>query len=160
MGKWLCGLVAAIIFANLLIPSRDSTPPAGNPHRVSTPSEPRKPTELTRSPSGHFYAHAQVNGQLVRFIVDTGASIVALTPEDAERVGIKFDPSRAELVGEGAGGAVYGQNVKIDSIEIDGKLVNDVRGVVLRDSNLSLLGQSYLTRMGSVQMSGDYMVLR
>jgi aspartyl protease family protein len=48
----------------------------------------------------------------------------------------------------------------IDSIEVDGKLVNDVRGVVLENSSLSLLGQSYLTRMGEVQMRGDTMVLR
>ena len=53
-----------------------------------------------------------------------------------------------------------GANVTIDSIEVDGKLVNDVDGVVLADSNLSLLGQSYLSRMGEVQMRGDYMVLR
>jgi len=55
---------------------------------------------------------------------------------------------------------VRGQSVNIDSIEVDGKLVNDVDGVVLADSNMSLLGQSYLSRMGEVQMRGDYMVLR
>jgi aspartyl protease family protein len=101
-----------------------------------------------------------VNGELAKFIVDTGADVVALTTDDAERAGIKVDPSQFQVIGEGASGAVRGQPVMIDSIEVDGKLVNDVRGVVLADSSLSLLGQSYLTRMGEVQMRGDTMVLR
>jgi aspartyl protease family protein len=133
---------------------------AGNPHRITTPSEPPHDTELERSSSGHFYVYAKVNGELAKFIVDTGADVVALTTEDAERVGVKFDPARFEVVGEGASGPVRGQSVMIDSIEVDGKLVNDVRGVVLENSSLSLLGQSYLTRMGEVQMRGDTMVLR
>jgi aspartyl protease family protein len=158
MSKWLAILVGVLIFARMLAPAGGEA--TGTPHRVTTPSEPRKVTELERSPSGHFYVHAKVNGQLVRFIVDTGASGVALTREDAERAGIKFDPASFEVIGEGASGPVNGKLVTIDSVEVEGKLVNDVRGVVLADSNLSLLGQSYLTRMGSVQMTGDYMILR
>ena len=158
MGKWLAILVGVLIFARILVPGDSGA--TGSPHRVTMPSEPRRVTELERSPSGHFYVHAKVNGQLVRFIVDTGASGVALTREDAERVGIKFDPAAFEVVGEGASGPVHGKLVTIDSVEIEGKLVNDVKGVVLADSNLSLLGQSYLTRMGEVHMSGDYMILR
>ena len=76
------------------------------------------------------------------------------------RSGIKFDPASFEVIGEGASGPVRGQPVMIDSIEVDGKLVNDVRGVVLENSSKSLLGQSYLSRMGEVQMRGDTMVLR
>jgi predicted aspartyl protease len=48
----------------------------------------------------------------------------------------------------------------IDSIELDGKLVNDVRGVILENSSRSLLGQSYLSRLHEVQMRGETMVLR
>ena len=99
-------------------------------------------------------------GELVRFVVDTGASAVALTAEDAERAGIKFSPSEYEYIGEGASGAVRGKLVTIGEIDVDGKKVEDVRGAVLADSKMSLLGQSYLSRMGEVQMSGDYMVLR
>jgi aspartyl protease family protein len=43
---------------------------------------------------------------------------------------------------------------------VDGKKVTEVRGAILEGSELSLLGQSYLSRMGEVQMRGDYMVLR
>jgi|SRR4051794_27281612 aspartyl protease family protein len=133
---------------------------AGNPHRVSTPSEPPRETQLERSESGHFYTYAKVDGELVRFVVDTGADVVALTVDDAQRLGIPVDPAKFQVIGEGASGPVRGEPVTIDSIEVDGKLVNDVEGVVLADSSLSLLGQSYLSRMGEVQMRGDYMVLR
>jgi len=144
---------------SFLLPSTDASP-AGPPARITTPSEPPHDTELEREANGHFYVHAKVNGQLVRFIVDTGATIVALKRDDAERVGLNVDPANFQIVGEGASGPVMGQNVKIGSIEVDGKLANDVDGVVLADSNMSLLGQSYLSRLTEVKMSGEYMILR
>src|SRR5688572_3277111 len=66
----------------------------------------RRETVLERERNGHFYVNAKVNGELVRFIVDTGASGVALTAEDAERVGIAFSPAEFGYVGEGAAGPV------------------------------------------------------
>jgi aspartyl protease family protein len=158
MGKWFLFIVGALLLMRCM--STGAPAAGGNPHRVTTPSEPRKVTELERSSSGHFYTHAKVNGQLVRFLVDTGATGVALTVADAERVGIDVNPASFEIVGEGAAGPVRGQLIKLDSVEVEGKLVNDVSGAVLEGSNLSLLGQSYLTRMGEVQMSGEYMILR
>lgn len=158
MGRWI--VIIVVVLLTMRCMSSEATPSAGNPHRVTTPSEPRKVTELERSPSGHFYVHAKVNGELVRFLVDTGATSVALSEDDAQRVGINFDPAAFEVVGEGASGPVRGKLVMIDSVEVEGKLVNDVSGVVLADSDLSLLGQSYLTRMGEVQMTGDYMLLK
>jgi aspartyl protease family protein len=93
-------------------------------------------------------------------VVDTGASVVALTVEDAERLGIPVDPSEFTIVGEGASGYVRGKDIILKSVEVDGKRVENVRGVVLEGSRLSLLGQAYLSRMGEVEMSGDYMVLK
>jgi outer membrane protein assembly factor BamB len=67
---------------------------------VTTPPEPAKETQLERTESGHFYTYATVNGQLVKFIVDTGADVVALTPEDAERAGVKFNPADFVVVAD------------------------------------------------------------
>ncbi len=127
----------------------------------SIPSGERKDTVLEREANGHFYTHAKVNdGELVHFIVDTGASVVALTVDDARRLGIPIDPDQFTIVGEGAGGPVRGVDLMLKSVEVDGKRVENVRAVVLEGSNLSLLGQAYLSRMGEVEMSGDYMVLK
>ncbi|HVF36684.1 MAG TPA: TIGR02281 family clan AA aspartic protease [Sphingomicrobium sp.] len=121
----------------------------------------RRETVLEREGNGHFYTHAKVNDdELVEFIVDTGATVVALTVEDAKRLGLDFDPSKFTVVGEGASGLVRGQNLVLDSVEVDGKRVDDVPAVILEGSRLSLLGQAYLSRMGEVEMSGDYMVLK
>jgi aspartyl protease family protein len=64
------------------------------------------------------------------------------------------------VVGRGASGDVRGQVVTIRTMAIDGKRADEVSGVVLENSDLSLLGQSYLRRLASVQISGDTMTLR
>lgn len=161
MDKLLLYIVVIVgIAIGVAMPSSKRGVPEGAPHRVTTPSEAPRETQLERTGSGHFYTYANVDGQLVKFVVDTGADVVVLTPEDAERAGIKFNSANFDVVGEGAGGPIRGENVMIDSIELDGKLVNDVRGVVIENASRSLLGQSYLSRMGEVQMRGDTMVLR
>lgn len=121
----------------------------------------RKETVLERESNGHFYTHAKINDKgLVHFVVDTGASVVVLTVDDARRLGIPVDPAEFEVVGEGASGPVRGKDIMLDSVEVDGKRVENVRAAILEGSSLSLLGQAYLSRMGQVQMSGDYMVLK
>ena len=117
-------------------------------------------TTLTRQDNGHFFARAQVNGQSVDFMVDTGASGVALTEADARRIGIPLDPASYVVVGSGASGAVYGQHVTLDSVSLDGKRVDHVSGAVLQGSEISLLGQSFLSRMGRIEISGDRMIIR
>jgi aspartyl protease family protein len=117
-------------------------------------------TRLDRMPNGHFYANATVNGQPVRVVVDTGASMVALTVADAQRIGVPFSPNEFTVIGTGASGPVRGQDVALDSVAVDGKEVRGVRGAVVEGLDVSLLGQTYLSRITSVQMSGETMTLR
>lgn len=118
-------------------------------------------TVLERQPDGHFYADAQVNGRSVRFMVDTGATSIALTREDAARAGVDFDPSRFVVVGSGASGPVRGQRVKIADMRLDLKQAANVDAAVLDEGlSVSLLGQSFLSRLGSVQIERDRMILR
>ncbi|ATY33774.1 retropepsin-like aspartic protease family protein [Sphingomonas psychrotolerans] len=109
---------------------------------------------------GHFFAFAQVEGETVKFLVDTGADMVALTLDDARRAKVKFDPERFDVVARGASGDVYGQRVVIDDIVLDGKRVRDVHAAVVEDLDVSLLGQSYLRKLRSVHLAGDEMRLR
>jgi aspartyl protease family protein len=73
---------------------------------------------------------------------------------------VPFSRSNFEVIGTGASGAVRGQLVTIDRLSIDGKEVREVRGAVLEGLEISLLGQSYLSRIGGVEMAGDSMTLR
>src|SRR6476620_7325199 len=66
-------------------------------------------THVRRSPNGHFFVTARVNGQPVRFVVDTGATTVALTEEDAARAGVPFDRASFDVIGVGAAGQIRGQ---------------------------------------------------
>ena len=116
------------------------------------------PRTLRREADGHFYAEAQVNGVAVRFLVDTGASFVALTPEDAQRAGVSHGWSRATAMG--AGGAIEVSPVRIDRIALGPVFASDVSGAVIDDLPVSLLGQSFLAEADSVEIRGDTMVLR
>jgi len=148
-------VVAVGVAIGLLLPSSKPDP--------AVAAVPGAVTEvvLTRGSTGHFFTGAKVNGKPgVKFIVDTGASIVALTMDDAQRLGIPVDPSKFSVIGEGASGAVRGQRVMLDSVDVDGIRVNNVRGVVLENSTLSLLGQSFLGSVDQVSIAGDYLSLK
>lgn len=117
------------------------------------------PTHIARAASGHFLTYADVNDQPVHFIVDTGADTVALTLDDARKAGVPFDPDQFTVIGRGAAGVVRGQEVRIANLVLDGKRATDVRAVVMADSDVSLLGQTYLRNIDSVKISNDEMIL-
>jgi aspartyl protease family protein len=117
-------------------------------------------TTLDRGPDGHFYADAKVNGVTVHFLVDTGASGVALSAADARRVGLPFFSNEFEKVGTGASGDVRGKLVMLDRVTLGGKSVDNVGGAILEGSEMSLLGQSFLSRIGTIEMTADRMVIR
>lgn len=115
---------------------------------------------LDRGDDGHFYADVEVNGQSIRFLVDTGASGIALTRDDARRAGLAASISMPEVVGEGASGAVLGEIVTLDRVSLGSTEANGVPAVVLDSGSQSLLGQSFLSKFGSVEIRGDTMVLQ
>ncbi|HEY0147401.1 MAG TPA: TIGR02281 family clan AA aspartic protease [Allosphingosinicella sp.] len=152
MQKALFFTVAAGIALGLMWPTGpQSAAPAPAPAAVTAAAGELKETVLERSEAGHFYANVEVNGQLVRFLVDTGATGVSLTERDARRIGIALDPGSYETVGMGAGGPVRGQRVKLDSVVLDGKAVRGLEGAVLEGGDMNLLGQDYLNHF-SVEM--------
>lgn len=114
--------------------------------------------ELVRAEDGHFYADAQVNGARVRFMIDTGASMVVLTREDAQRAAIALPSER--MAAYGAGGEIEVIPISIERIAIGPIEARDVRAAIADQVHVSLLGQSFLSRIGTVEIRGDRMVLR
>ncbi|MDB5714292.1 MAG: family clan aspartic protease [Sphingomonadales bacterium] len=116
---------------------------------------------LVRAPDGHFYADASVNGATIHVLVDTGATTVALTRADAQAAGLQFSPGDFTGTAQTAGGDVALKPVKLDRVGIGPVEAHNVDAVVV-DSRMSvsLLGQSWLRRVGNVQITGDRMVLR
>ena len=116
---------------------------------------------LQRAPDGHFYTDAQVNGTTIRFMVDTGASSVALSRADAQRIGLSFGSSDFTETGQGAGGKIALKPVILDRVTVGTMDATHVEGVIVDgDMGVSLLGQSWLKRVGTVEIRGDKMVLR
>ena len=158
MNKALLLVIAIGAAIGLLLPTGKPQPDAA---AASVTQAVQAETEIEREGNGHFYVDAEVNDeQLVRFMVDTGASTVALTVEDAERLGVPFSRDNFEVIGTGASGEVRGQLIKLDRVSIGGKEARNVRGAVLEGLDISLLGQSYLSRLSGVEISGDTMTLR
>ena len=156
MQKVLLITVAAGLAIGFLWPSASEPSPApGAAARISGGEAPRE-TVLERSPAGHFYADVEVNGELVRFMVDTGATGIALTEETAQRIGLPFSPQSYTELGMGAGGPIRGQNLMLDTVSLDGKMVRGLQGMVLEGGRMNLLGQVFLGQF-SVEMRGGTM---
>ncbi len=116
---------------------------------------------VSRDGRGHFEVDARVNGRRIGFMVDTGASVIALTGRDAARLGIH--PAQNAFVAEvrTANGTVRAAPVRLDLVEIGNLEVRDVAALVLPDQALSdnLLGLSFLSRLRRFEYSDGKLVL-
>lgn len=108
---------------------------------------------------GHFYIEAMVEGTPVLFLVDTGATMVVLSPADARRIGFDFDSLTFSSMAETANGIVRGAPVKLRNIQIEGLRLTDVAAEVNQaEMRQSLLGMSVLSRIG-FDVRGDKLTL-
>lgn len=116
--------------------------------------------EIPRSSDGHFYADVEINGEPVRMLVDTGATAIALSQDDARRAGIATSIGMNDVVGRGADGEVRGEVVSLDRVSLGDTSVEGLGAIILRNGEQSLLGQNFLSQFSSVEIQGDTMVLR
>ena len=115
---------------------------------------------LERQGDGHFYANPVVNSHELHVLVDTGASVVALTGDDARAIGLDWDESDVRPVARGASGDVYGVPVTIERMQLGGLEAQDVPAMIVPEGlDITLLGQSFLGKVGRVEISGDTMTL-
>ncbi len=115
---------------------------------------------LQREHDGHFYADVTVDGVPARMLVDTGASVVALTGEDALAMGLYWDEADVATVAQGASGPVYGVNTSLPRMRLGDFEAQDVRAVIIPEGlGISLLGQSFLETIDNVRIADDRMVL-
>ncbi len=129
---------------------RDETP-GGNGGAVA----------LRKAADGHFWADGRVGKAHVRFMVDTGASTVALTALDARRAGLDLKALRYVVPVSTASGQVMAAPVTLKSVSIGGLKVNNVRALVMREGlGTSLLGMSYLGRLSRFEASRNQLILR
>ena len=109
--------------------------------------------------TGHFSADGMVNGQSIRFMVDTGATITAIPATDARRLGIDVGKGQLVLL-RTANGTARGRQVKLDVVSVGGVTLYGVEAVVMEGEGLTmpLLGMSFLNRM-DMKREGSVMTL-
>ena len=114
---------------------------------------------LPRAQDGHFYADLMVEGQMIHFLIDTGASSIVLTKSDARRLGLKPDALSYSGQAFTANGAVRTARITLTQITLGSHADTDVTADVNDgDLDVSLLGMSYLT-LYRLSVVGDQMTL-
>ena len=110
---------------------------------------------------GHFYATLQINGQDIQFVVDTGATEMVLSQQDATRAGIDLDSLRFNRPAETANGTVMGAFVRLQSVQLGPFTDYDIPATVNGgELGTSLLGMAYLNRYRGFEVDGNRMYLK
>ena len=141
---------------------------SGSPGRASRPS----PTEDTYSSDGseleikadsrgYFFLTAEIGGREINFLLDTGATHVALTREDADTIGLPVHQLDYSGRTGTANGVARTAHITIDDITVGGNVIENVQGVVI-DADLfsSLLGMSFLRKLAGYEVKNDRLILR
>jgi len=116
--------------------------------------------EVPRSGDGHYHMTLQVNGTPVRFVVDTGASDIVLSADDARRIGIELDELAFVGTANTANGRVSTARVWLDEVALGGTTEQGVPALVNGgEMRGSLLGMSYLDRFAEIRIGDDRLTL-
>ena len=117
--------------------------------------------QVARAADGHYWAEANIDGRAVRVLVDTGASVVALTREDALRLGLKLAPADFNRSVQTASGPARAAAVTLGSVAVAGAEVREVQALVVEQGlGQSLLGMSYLGRLSAFEATPATLTLR
>ncbi|AQR63561.1 hypothetical protein BZG35_14580 [Brevundimonas sp. LM2] len=117
--------------------------------------------QIAKSADGHFWAEADIDNRAVRVLVDTGASVVALTRVDAQRLGLDLTPADFTVTVQTASGPVRAAPVELDHVAVAGARVEKVQALVVEKGlPHSLLGMSYLGRLSAFEARPTGLTLR
>lgn len=115
---------------------------------------------IRRHADGLFYVQAEANGHSIRFVVDTGATVVVLNREDAAKLGIPFDSLENRGSMRTVGGNSDMRWAKIDRLDMAGKRIEKINAAVVGEGlPVSLMGQNALEQLGTVTLRGDTMTI-
>lgn len=170
MNNGIAVIVAGAVVAGAFFAGGDGTSlnsiGTGAEEKTPTRSAPTRPSAggqftTTRAPDGHFYAEARINGRNVQMMIDTGASSVVLSRSDAQRIGIDVDKARFTENASTAGGNIAIMPVTLGSMSLGSLTERNVPAFVANSElQISLVGQSFLQRVDSVEIAGDQIRLR
>jgi aspartyl protease family protein len=134
---------------------------ANKPAQHDTSSGFERSVTLRAGRNGHFIARAHINGRPVSVMVDTGATGIALSYEDARSVGISVSDSDYSLHTRTANGIAKAAPVKLDNVRIGDVEVKNLRGTVAERGKLhiTLLGMEFIRRLNRFELRGHELLL-
>ncbi len=156
------GTVMAQVADHMVAASAPAVPSAmlatdESPERVSG----SRSIVVPRDRQGHFRTEGRIDGQRIAFMVDTGASVVAMNETSAARIGVR--PARGDFNAAvtTANGVIKAARTRLPMVQVGDLIVRDVDAMVLPDEALSqnLLGLSFLGRLKRFEYAGGRMVL-
>lgn len=162
----IAGAVAVFVVPSLSKHELSETPAEPGINAATYEPEPeissRRQAVLSMRNDGHYWARTVINSRSsVDFMVDTGASTVALTLKDARKAGLNPDTLDFDSKINTAGGITYGADVVLDEIKVGNVIVRNVPAVVMREElTQSLLGMSFLRELYSIEFREDRIIIR
>jgi aspartyl protease family protein len=148
--------------ADKMTPAPASAAPSA---RLATPDTTadagRRSLSIPRDGRGHFATEGRIDGQRLAFMVDTGASVIALNESSAARLGLRPSRNDYRATVSTANGTVKAAPTRLAMVDIGGLIVRDVDAMVLPDEALSenLLGLSFLSKLKRFEYANGKMVL-
>ena len=139
--------------------SANASPQKALPQTVAQTSG--RSLDIPRDARGHFQTDGRIDGQRVDFMIDTGASMVALNEKSAARFGLRPSRSDYNATVSTANGTIKAARTRLPMIELGGLVVRDVEAVVLPDEALSenLLGLSFLSKLKRFEYANGRLLL-
>jgi aspartyl protease family protein len=157
LGTFMAQIAAKITPTHASAPSSTKVAAASN----STVDTGYRTLSISRDGRGHFAAEGRIDGQRINFMVDTGASVIALNESSAARFGLRPSRSDYRAAVSTANGTVKAAPTRLPMVDLGGLIVRDVDAMVLPDEALSenLLGLSFLSKLRRFEYANGKMVL-
>jgi aspartyl protease family protein len=125
---------------------------------VGTPVQQGGETRIPMAIDGHFWVEARLNGEKVRFLVDSGATMTTIDRETAARTGVPVSPRRDQFVRTG-NGIIRVSSGRADELDVGGIVRRDVGLQVADNDDLNVLGMNFLSSLQSWGVQGRWLVL-
>jgi aspartyl protease family protein len=167
LGMYPVAIVLAMTFAAIMV--KNNFPLRTKPNEMSAQAYAAAPVrnfsqitqDIEGNALGQYLTQAQINGRELHMIIDTGATLVSLTNEDASALGIRPAPSEFTIRLQTANGLTTAARVWLPQVRIGAVEVHDVEALVMGPdaSRISLLGMSFLSRLNRFGVMGNHMRL-
>ena len=125
---------------------------------MGTPVKEGRETRIPMAIDGHFWVEANINGEPVKFLVDSGATMTTIDRSTARRTGVEVSPRADQYVRTG-NGIIRVSSARASEMEVGGIVRRDVRLQVAEHDNLNVLGMNFLSSLTRWGVEGRWLVL-